>query len=120
MKTLRFLSAAVLTAALLPLSAFAQSPYADEAVSPAYRHFLTSPYSFRTYSYLGSGHAWGYNTPLESAYFRSTPGYYHEEIGPSGRWSYTVPSRVQGYVVHRAPADHAPLGPAPYLYPPLP
>ena len=120
MKTLRFLSAGVLTAALLPLPAFGQPPYAEEAVSPAYRHFLTSPYSFRTYSYLGSGHAWGYNTPLESAYFRSTPGYYHEEIGPVGRWSYTVPSRVQGYVVQRAPAEYVPLWPAPYPYPPLP
>jgi hypothetical protein len=120
MRTIRFLLVAVFAAALLPLPASAQPPYADEAVSPAYRHFLTSPYSFRTYSYLGSGRAWGYDTPLESAHFQATPGYYHEEIGPTGRWSYVVPSRVQGYVVQRAPAVYAPLWPAPYPYPPLP
>ena len=87
--------------ALFAAEVRAQDPYTDPTISPAYRHFLTSPYSFRKYSYLGSGRSWGYDTPVESGRFYQTPGYYHEEISPRGRWSYAVPPRVEGYVTPR-------------------
>ena len=111
--------AALGAACLFAAAAPAQDPYGGD-VSPAYRHFLTSPYSYRTYSYLGSGRAWGYDTPLESGRFYQTPDYYHEEIAPSGRWSYQAPVIVNGYVVRRPLIVYPPVWAAPYPYPPPP
>lgn len=105
---------ALLGVALVAGSASAQDPYGG--ISPAYRQFLTSPYSFRTYSYLGSARSWGYDTPFESARFYQTPGYYHEEIAPWGRWSTGVVPGLQGYVV---PGPVYPPVPVP-VYPPPP
>jgi hypothetical protein len=95
--------------ALFVAGAQAQDPYTDPNISPAYRHFLTSPYSFRTYSHIGSGRSWGYDSPFESSRFYQTPGYYHEEISPHGRWSYEVPSRVEGYVRPRPVVVYPPV-----------
>ena len=114
MKPLRILPALLLAGALLAPQAHAQDPYVVYDVSPAYRHFLTSPYSYRTYSNLGSGRSWGYDTPFESGRFYQTPGYYHEEISPYARWSYQVPPRVEGYVVPRAVVVYPPVWAAPY------
>jgi hypothetical protein len=106
--------------ALLATGAWAQDPYADPNVSPAYRHFLTSPYSYRTYSYLGSGRSWGYNTPFESGRFYQAPGYYHEEISPRGGWSYAIVPRVEGYVTPRPVVVYRPIYEPPYPYSPWP
>src|SRR5262249_46025154 len=116
------LGALGLALALSAASASAQDPYAAYNSERAYRHFLNSPYSFRTYSALGSGQVWGYETPLEAGRFWRTPGSYHEEISPRGRWSSEVPSRFGGYVVPRAPVGYPPIVvpryPYPYPFPP--
>ena len=100
--------------AMVAAAAYAQDPYTDPYISPAYRHFLTSPYSFRTYSNLGSARSWGYDTPFESGRFYQSPGYYHEEISPRGRWSYEVPPRIEGYIVPRPVVVYPPVYGPPY------
>ena len=104
---------ALMGIALVAGSVSAQDPYQD--LSPAYRHFLTSPYSFRTYSSMGSARSWGYDTPFESGRFEQTPGYYHEEIAPWGRWASGVTPEVHGYVIHRPvyPPVFVPVYPPP-------
>jgi hypothetical protein len=94
----------------------AQDPYAEYNRQRAYRHFLTSPSPYRTFSSMQNGQVWGYDTPLESARYWRTPGYYHERITPFGRSSYAVPPRIVGYTVRR-PLVIVPLPPPP-LYPP--
>jgi len=94
----------------------AQDPYADYNRERAYRQFLNSPYSFRTYSDLQAGRSWRYATPFEFGEVRQTPGYYHEEIGPYGRWSTGVPSRAERFVTPRAPLLYPPVY-APTLVP---
>jgi hypothetical protein len=112
------LLALAFTATLAASAVSAQDPYADYNRARAYRHYLTSPYSFRTYSDLQSGRTWSYDTPLESGRFWQTPGYYHEEISPTGRWSAAVPPRVEGYVVARPVVIYAPVWNPAYPYGP--
>lgn len=108
--------AAALVLGLWAGRAEAEDPLAEYNRQRAYRHFLTSPSPYRTYSDLGSGRAWGYDTPLESGRYWQTPGYYHERITPYGRSSYAVPPRVEGYTVRRPLVVVPP--PPPPLYPP--
>jgi hypothetical protein len=105
-----------LAGAWCPAKAVAQDPAADYNRARAYRHYLTSPYSFRTYSDLGAARAWGYDTPLESGRFWQSPYYYHEEMSPRGRWTSAVPPRVEGYVMTRPVIIYPPA----YPYPPPP
>jgi hypothetical protein len=102
--------------------ASAQDPYAAYNTDRAYRHFLTSPYSFRTYSAPDSVRVWGYDTPLESGRFYRTTGSYYEEISPYGRWSSGIPARTEGYVTRRPivvyPQVVVPRYPYPYPFPP--
>ena len=109
-----------LISTLLAARAAAQDPYADYNRERAYRHFLTSPYSFRTYSDLGSGRSWGYDTPVESGRFWQTPGYYHEEVSPYGTWNYEIPPRVEGYIVPRPRVIYSPVLRPALPYPPPP
>src|SRR5690349_20434315 len=86
---------------LWPGRAAAEDPYAEYNRQRAYRHFLTSPSPYRTFSSYQNGRAWGYDTPFESGRYWQTPGYYHERITPYGRGSSAVPPRVEGYTVRR-------------------
>ena len=105
-------------AGLCAAPAPAQGPYADYNRDRAYRHFLYSQSPHRTFSSLGTGAAWGYETPFESAYFWRTPGYYREEISPYGRGVYEVPPQEGGYVAPRPlfvyPPPYYPAYPPPY------
>ena len=91
----------ITAALLLAPCASAQDPYADYNAARAYRHFLNSPSSLRTYSSYRAGHVWGYDTPLEAGRFWQTPSYYHERISWSGREVYGVPPAEGGYIVRR-------------------
>lgn len=80
----------------------AQDPLAAYNQSRAYKQFLNSPASIRTFSSMQSG--WiggGYDTPIQSARFWLTPGYYHEEISPFGRQTYTIPQQAGVTIVTR-------------------
>ncbi len=108
-------AAATLTLGLQAGRAAAQDPYAENNRQRAYRHFLTSPSPYRTFSSMQNGRVWGYDTPLESGRYWRTPGYYREEITPYGRSRYALPPRIEGYTVRR-PLVIVP--PPPPLYPP--
>src|SRR4051794_39126647 len=99
-KTFLPLLGAVLVAGVFVQPSWAQNPASYNA-QRAYQQYLNSPSPVRTYSSYQSGQTWGYKTPLQSGRFWLTPGYYHEEISPSGRQSYTVPQQEGGYVVNR-------------------
>ncbi len=114
MKTILTLSAAMLAGGLFAASAPAQQPYPADNLDPAYRHFLTSRSRVRSFSSLGAGRSWGYDTPLESARFWQTPGYYREQISPRGHERYAVPPRVGGYVERRPVVIYPPMVGPPY------
>ncbi len=65
---------------------------------PAYRHFLTSPYSYRTYSAYPSGYGERWVTPFGVEGYAVEPGYLHERITPRGYQSFR---RVPGYATYR-------------------
>lgn len=90
--------------------------------SPAYRHFLHSPYSYRTYSALTPGYATERAAPFSYQSSYVDPGYLHQRITPYGFYSYsqvpgrggitatpfgsssyTVPAQVYEYVVPPRP-----------------
>jgi hypothetical protein len=77
-----FVALAVLA---VPGRASAQfDPYADYNRARAYRHFLSSPYSVRTYSGTTPGYyAEGY-TPYGYERRWRPPGYLHQRISPYG------------------------------------
>jgi hypothetical protein len=112
---MRVLSIATTLLLLLASGASAQFPYEDNA-SRAYRHYLNSPYSMRTYSSLEPGHSWSYTTPLERGRFWETPSYYHERMSPRGREAYGVPPVQGGYIERRPLIVYPPV----YVYPPPP
>lgn len=60
----------------------------------AYHHFMTSPYSYRTMSSLGSGYAAEGPTPFGYQGTYVDPGYRQQRITPYGYENYT---RVPGY-----------------------
>jgi hypothetical protein len=98
--------------ALTPAESPAQGPdYASYNYQRAYRHFLNSPYSFRTFSSLSPGYASSGYTPYgyESVYV--SPGYERQEIGPrQGQYRYYRAPRYASRTV-------IPYAPEPY-YPP--
>jgi hypothetical protein len=105
-------------AAVMAASAGAQEPYPDYVLpGRLYHYYLTSPYSFRTYSSLGSARAWSYDTPYESGRFYQPPGYYHEEISPAGRWGSGIVPPVEGQITRRPVVVYAPVWPPPYPFP---
>ena len=107
-----------LAGAVLSASAWAQEPPPDYVLpGRLYHYYLTSPYSYRTYSSLGSARAWGYDTPYESGRFYEPPGYYHEETTPSGRWSHAVIPPVEGRIIHRPVVVYPPDWAPSYSYP---
>ena len=95
----------------------AQGPYAEYNRQRAYKHFLTSPYTDKSFSSLTSPRQWGYETPWESGYFQQSPGLYRERVSPRGHERLVVPSRVEGYVVPRPPIEVYPGPVSPYPYP---
>jgi len=111
----RIFTAAGLAGALLASPAAAQGPQPDYVLpGRLYHYYQTSPYSFKTYSSLGSARAWGYDTPDESGRFYQPPGYYHEETTPYGRWGHAVVPPVEGQIMHRPVLAYPPAWAAPY------
>jgi hypothetical protein len=76
----------------------AQDPYygppVDYTTARAYHHFLTSPYSYRTYSRSFPGYTVEGYTPYGYERVTRDPGYLHERITPYGFERYRV---VPGY-----------------------
>jgi hypothetical protein len=66
---------------------------------PAYRHFLLSPYSYRTYSASTPGYAGAGYTPYGYQSYYLDPGYQHQRITPRGYESYRL---VPGYQTYEA------------------
>jgi hypothetical protein len=98
---------------LVPGRAWAQGPFSSYNSYRAYRHFLTSPYSFRTYSGTIPGYEFGQYTPNGYEWYAQPPGYLHQEITPHGFSSYQYVPPARGFVL-------APLIPPPYALPPRP
>jgi len=78
----------------LPSSSDDSPPFYNYNYDRAYRHFLTSPYSYRTFSSLGQGYRADVLTPFSSQSFYREPGYEHQRISPRGLERYSV---VPGY-----------------------
>jgi hypothetical protein len=129
------LSVAVSLLSTLP--ARAQAPWVGTLDDPAYRHFLYSPYSYRTFSMFSPGSSASYPIPFgyQSAYV--TPGYRNERITPYGyeRYSlhpgyggstvtpfsgssYNVPPTVTRRYLPAQPAPASPAPPSPGRYVP--
>jgi hypothetical protein len=87
-------------------------PWADPYPSRAYRQFLTSPYSFRTYSHIGSGYAAEGYTPYGWERLERGPAYRHEEITPYGLRGYRVVPWSRRVVV--TPGAVVPYSPPPW------
>src|SRR4051812_30904565 len=83
---------AVLAGACCVSSATAESPAARYNRMRAYRQFLVSPSSYRTYSGLEPGYTSRYYMPLEYSAFWRDPGYRDVRIGPRGYERNDIPS----------------------------
>jgi hypothetical protein len=83
--------------------------------SRAYRQFLTSPYSYRTYSRISPGYAAEGYTPYGYERFERGPAYRHEEITPYGFEGYQVVPWSRHLVVR--PGAFVPYPPPPPLLP---
>src|SRR5262249_47551651 len=83
----------------------ASGPYAGEPDSAAYnydrayRHFLNSPYNYRTLSSLSRGYWADYPTPYGREGYYREPGYEHQRITPYG---FESRGYVPGYGAYRA------------------
>jgi len=77
-----------------PSAPYDRPPFYNYNYDRAYRHFLSSPYSFRTFSSLGQGYRVDTVTPFSSASFYREPGYEHQRISPRGLERYYI---VPGY-----------------------
>lgn len=88
MRSRIFALSAGLVLLLTALPTHAQAPWVGTMSDPAYRHFLFSPYSYRTFSTASPGYSVGYPIPFgyQSAYV--TPSYRNERITPFGYQSY--------------------------------
>jgi hypothetical protein len=82
----------------------------------AYRQFLTSPYSFRTYSGGYPGFSVSRFTPFGYERYAQGPGYVHQEITPRGFTAYRVDPGRERVVVPYVPRVYVPI----VVYPPLP
>ena len=63
----------------------------------AYRHFLNSPYSYRTFSSLGTGSAGQAWTPFGVQGYYVDPSYEHQRVTPYGFERYTTFPGYGGY-----------------------
>jgi hypothetical protein len=113
MRTCFLVPAALALLTWFPASAPAQGPdYASYNYQRAYRHFLNSPYAFRTFSSLSPGYASAGYTPYGFESTTISPGYERQQIGP-------YPGQ---YEVYRAPRferrTFVPYPPPPF-YPPV-
>ena len=90
MRSLFFPLLAGILALVTALPARAQAPWVGTLADPAYRHFLNSPYSYRTFSTASPGYSVGYPIPFgyQSSYV--TPSYRNERITPFGYQSYNL------------------------------
>jgi hypothetical protein len=79
--------------------ASAQEPYPSYNSYRAYRHFLTSPYSFRTYSGPIPGYETEAYTPFGYQWHSQPPGYFRQEITPRGFTSYQYVPPARGYII---------------------
>jgi len=115
-----------LLAALLGLGCFLGRPAAVPAQEPvpmtynqarAYHHFLTSPYSYRTYSGTTPGYSVEGFTPYGYEGYARGPGYFQQRITPRGYESYYAVPPAEGYTI--GPPVFAPYPPPVYgnLYP---
>jgi hypothetical protein len=68
----------------------------------AYRHFLNSPYSYRTFSSQSPGYATFNDTPYGYQWTVVGPSYTHQRITPHGFEGYTVPPASVTYTVRPA------------------
>jgi hypothetical protein len=91
----------------------AQEPYPSYNAYRAYRHFLTSPYSFRTYSGTIPGYEAGGYTRYGFQWYGQPPGYFRQEITPRGFSSYQFVPPGRGFIL-------TPILPPPYPPPPYP
>jgi|SRR5579884_2499693 len=73
-----------LAALLLAGSGFAQQPYMTYNQMRAYRHFLNSPYSYRTYSGLSPGYTLDMPAPYGEQQYYQGPSYVEQRITPWG------------------------------------
>ncbi len=106
---------------LAPGVAMAVDPLAEYNRLRAYRHFVLSPSRLRAFSSYQSAQELGYDSPLESGRFYLSPGYYHEQISPSGRETYVIPQQLSGTILVRPPILYPPPVTIPaYPYPPFP
>ncbi len=109
MRLLASIPALALAWSLSVASALAQFPLAPAAPPPsynaqrAYRHFLNSPYSFRTYSGSYPGFTTGSFTPHGYAEYSQGPGYVHEEITPRGSRFYHLNTGGHGVFIPYRP-----------------
>jgi hypothetical protein len=65
----------------------------------AYRHFLNSRYSYRTYSASSPGYAVNVATPLSAQGFYTGPGYVHQRITPRGFEGFQAVPSYGGYTI---------------------
>ena len=70
----------------------------------AYRHFLNSPYSYRSFSSLGAGSAGQTWTPFGVQGYYVDPGYEHQRITPYGYERHTTVPGYGGYAA--SPFDY--------------
>jgi hypothetical protein len=95
-----------------PSSAQVPGPYSYNTAR-AYSHFLTSPYSYRTYSATVMPYRVEAYTPYSHERFATGPGYVHQRITPHGfesyyaapSWSYRV-TYLPGPIVLRPVPAH--------------
>jgi len=69
-------------------AAYGEPDYSSYNYARAYHHFLTSPYSYRTFSSLSPGRGSQYLTPYGSEGYYRQPGYEQQRITPYGYESY--------------------------------
>lgn len=99
---MRDLTGWLLGALLFSLScgaASAQTPYSDYQRERAYRHFLNSPYSYRTYSALIPPSGYEVVGPFSYQSYFTPQGYVHQRITPRGFESYTLRPGHESYYI---------------------
>jgi hypothetical protein len=94
----------------------APPPEADYTTNRAYCHFLTSPYSYRTYSASRPAYTVEGYSPLGYERISRDTGYLHERFTPRGYERFEVVPGYRGTVIR--PVVPAPVVPAPAVSPP--
>lgn len=91
------LAAVTLAAAQPPLPPPPGGPFPTYNYERAYRHFQNSPYSYRSFSSLGTGSAGQTWTPFGVQGYYFDPGYENQRITPRGYERYTTVPGYGGY-----------------------